>query len=215
MNCFIAVHHRLFRDGIILLLKESGLVDQFTDETDPSTALSILSSHKFDLIIIELVNVDNQLSDALGLDSIRSVRKIVGNTPIIAITNDLDYSLAKKAISLGASASISLKSTFDELRTAIESIRQGKTYISTELLNTSSTLPQVSDVTAIASLSKKQKEVLTHLARGESNKVISSEMNISTNTVKAHLNAIFKTLGVHNRTEALRVASRAGILPTD
>lgn len=215
MNCFIAVHHRLLRDGIMLLLKESGLVNQFTAEIDLKNSLSILTTQKFDIIIIELVNIDRNLCDTIGLDSIRSVKKAAKPVPIIAITNTLDYSLAEQAISLGASASISLKSTFKELKNAIESARQGGTYISSELLDTSTALTQMSDVTAIASLSKKQKEVLTHITRGESNKVISTQMSISTNTVKAHLSAIFRTLGVHNRTEALRVASRAGLLPHD
>ena len=68
-----------------------------------------------------------------------------------------------------------------------------------------------SDVSLLASLSDRQREVLTYLLQGKPNKTISSKMAISENTVKAHLSAIFRTLGARNRTEAVYFAARAGV----
>ena len=61
------------------------------------------------------------------------------------------------------------------------------------------------------SLSERQREVLRYLLQGKPNKTISSKLDISENTVKAHLSAIFRALGARNRTEAVYFAARAGV----
>jgi DNA-binding NarL/FixJ family response regulator len=62
-----------------------------------------------------------------------------------------------------------------------------------------------------SSLSDRQREVLTYFIQGKPNKTISEKLNISQNTVKAHLSGIFKALGASNRTEAVYFAARAGV----
>jgi DNA-binding NarL/FixJ family response regulator len=64
-------------------------------------------------------------------------------------------------------------------------------------------------------LTERQTEVLKQLCRGLSNKEISRALDLSEKTTKSHVTAIFKTLGVVNRTQAASVARRAGIVTTD
>jgi DNA-binding NarL/FixJ family response regulator len=65
----------------------------------------------------------------------------------------------------------------------------------------------------IEGLSDRQLQVLMKVVQGKANKVVAHEMNISEGTVKAHLSAAFRTLGVHNRTEAVFAAAKLGLTP--
>jgi len=144
-----------------------------------------------------------------------SIKHAAQAAPIIAVSDDIDLPIAQQALLLGASACVSKMSSYNELVKAIKIVKAGKSYLSPELKQ-SATKPasrhgDESNLDVVYSLSERQKEVLKHIARGTSNKGISIEMNISQNTVKAHLATIFKILGVHNRTEAFYFAARAGM----
>jgi len=106
-------------------------------------------------------------------------------------------------------------STHDELLDAIRLINAGGIYLP-PAAREGQTAPanygsRPSDIALLASLSKRQREVLMLLVQGKPNKTISTLMDISQNTVKAHLSAIFRVLGARNRTEAVYFAARAGV----
>lgn len=210
MKILFVADHTLFRDGVKLLLKQSNLLEQAEDANGLQAALTILGKERFDLILLDI-----KLRDAIGLDSLREIRKLDNKTPVITITDDEDFHLANQAIAHGASGYISKTSSSAELVDAISAAYAGKTYLAPDLsqhLNFGAPPnSEVSDISILASLSDRQREVLCHIARGSSNKAISAKMNISQNTVKAHLATIFKILGVHNRTEAFYFAARAGM----
>ncbi len=213
MNMLLIAQHTLFRDGLKLLLKNSNLLDLCEEAENLKSALVILNAKKFDLIFLDV-----KLKDAMGLDSLRSIKKITPTTPIIAVSDNADLQLAKQAMVLGASACVSKTSPYKELLKAIHAVRNGQRFLSLELIEQTAQPTGKnwgsSDLSVVSSLSDRQKEVLRHIAKGASNKGISIEMNISQNTVKAHLATIFKVLGVHNRTEAFYFAARAG-MPLD
>ena len=213
MNILLVANHTLFRDGIKLLLKGSHSTSQCEEANGLSKTLTILKSQVFDLILLDV-----KLKDAIGLDSMRGIKRAATQTPIIAISDEIDIHLANQAISFGASAYVSKTSSYTELQKAINAVHGGQIYLSREVTqhapDAHSFKKPASDISVLSSLSDRQKEVLKHIAKGSSNKGISLEMNISQNTVKAHLATIFKILGVHNRTEAFYFAARAG-MPLD
>ncbi|WP_210404764.1 response regulator transcription factor [Hahella sp. CCB-MM4] len=67
----------------------------------------------------------------------------------------------------------------------------------------------------VDSLSERQHEVLLNVIQGKSNKAIAKELRISEGTVKAHLSAAFRALGVRNRTEAVLMVAQLGITLTE
>ena len=106
-------------------------------------------------------------------------------------------------------------STHDELLGAIRLIVAGGIYLPAAVRDGQHAPAdhgsRPSDIALLTSLSKRQREVLTLLLQGKPNKTISTQMDISQNTVKAHLTAIFRVLGARNRTEAVYFAARAGV----
>lgn len=213
MKMLLVANQTLFRDGLKLLLQKSNLLTGVKEATTLNDALTILNTENFDLIVL-----DTQLRDAIGLVSLREIKRRENLTPIITITETPDAYLANQAIAYGATGHLSKTSSYVELEKAISAAKLGQVYLARDAtgnLNYGSPRQNsVSDISLISSLSDRQREVLRHLAKGTSNKAISLKMNISQNTVKAHLATIFKILGVHSRTEAFYFATRAG-MPLD
>lgn len=213
MNMLLVAHQNLFRDGIKLLLNESNLASDVKEATSLKEALNVLTGNDYDLILLDI-----QLPDTIGLDALREIKRQDKQTPVITITEETDAHLASQAIMFGAAGHICKTSRFDELVKAISAAKLGKVYmtstINEQLHHGRPIKNSASDVAIISSLSDRQREVLRHLAKGTSNKAISEHMNISQNTVKAHLATIFKILGVHSRTEAFYFVTRVG-MPLD
>ncbi len=174
-----------------------------------SAAELLMSQSDVDLVLLDL-----KLSDAVGVDSLLTLRKQAPDTSIIVLSGEQDPIVIRRCIDHGAMGFITKSATHDDLLNAIRLIIAGGVYLPREVMANaiySRNPEERSDVALLASLSDRQREVLTYLLQGKPNKTISSKMEISQNTVKAHLSAIFRTLGARNRTEAVYFAARAGV----
>lgn len=209
MYMLLVSDQTLFRDGIKLMLQKSKQLSKHKESSSLADSLSILNNEIFDLIVLDI-----KLKDAIGLDALKEIKRVSKQTPILTVTDELDLKLAQQAILFGSSGHISKCASYHDFKKAVNQTTGGHIYLSTELTEiengTVAQSKQASDISVLSSLSNRQREVLRHLGRGTSNKAISIEMNISQNTVKAHLATIFKILGVHNRTEAFYFITRAG-----
>lgn len=202
--------HTLFRSGLVHLLQSLLPPPEVVEAEDLTTAEALLDADS----AIDMVLLDLKLSDAVGVDSLLSLRKCTPDTPIIVLSGEQDPEVIRRCIDHGAMGFITKSATHTELLNAIQLILAGGVYLPKDVMKKSlyATPPQEkSDVALLASLSDRQREVLAYLLQGKPNKTISNNMDISQNTVKAHLSAIFRTLGARNRTEAVYFAARAGV----
>ncbi len=167
------------------------------------------SDSNFDLVLLDL-----NLTDSNGIEALLALRRQVPDTALVILSGEQDPDVIHSCIDNGAMGFISKAATHDELLSAIKLIVAGGVYLPREITSAyRNGQPKVekSDVALLVSLSDRQREVLALLVQGKPNKTISEKMNISQNTVKAHLSGIFKTLGAKNRTEAVYFAARAGV----
>ncbi|MFK8079711.1 MAG: response regulator [Granulosicoccus sp.] len=210
MKLLIVDDHTLFRSGLAHLLQSLSPQPVVIESADLSTAMQLLGEHHD----LDLVLLDLNLTDAVGVDSLLTLRKHSPEIPIIILSGEQDPQVIRGCIDNGAMGFITKSATHDELLSAIRLILKGGIYLPRDVTRHSAhgnLQPERSDVALLASLSDRQREVLTYLLQGKPNKTISSNMAISENTVKAHLSAIFRTLGARNRTEAVYFAARAGV----
>lgn len=161
---------------------------------------------------IDMVLLDLSLRDSNGVCSLLTLRKHAPTTSVVVLSGEDDPDVILTCIDAGAMGFISKAATHDEMLDALHLIVAGRIYLPKDVTraNLGSTSGR-SNVARLASLSDRQREVLTYLIRGEPNKIISEKLHISQNTVKAHISGIFKTLGASNRTEAVYFAARAGV----
>jgi DNA-binding NarL/FixJ family response regulator len=146
--------------------------------------------------------------------------------PVIIISAPDDPVLMHKMLYHGVAGFIPKASPQELIIRAIQHVLSGGTYIPPELIESGSRVSQEGGNQAallnrplslmesseiFSKLTHRQLEVLSLLAKGETNKNISRHLNVSENTVKVHVTAILKALGVSNRTQAVIVSKKLGV----
>ncbi|MCA9620563.1 MAG: response regulator transcription factor [Myxococcales bacterium] len=154
---------------------------------------------------VHLVLLDYHLPGVSGVDAFRRVqRSVAAGVPIVIITADIEASRVRRLLEAGAKGYILKASTAEVMLSALELVLAGGTYVPPEALLAAS--PDGPHLTA------KQREVLALLVQGQSNKEIAASLGASESTVRTHLSAIFRTLGVQNRAQAVRVTLHQKLL---
>jgi len=147
-----------------------------------------------------LILLDFQLPDAHGYSGLLKLQHLAGNVAIVVISAREDNRLVEAAKALGAAGFIFKSTPLDEIAVQLRRILTGHIHFPAGV-SASPTIAAARE--RITDLSPAQHSVLLALADGRSNKVIARDLDITEATVKAHLTAIFRKLGVTNRTQAL------------
>jgi DNA-binding NarL/FixJ family response regulator len=147
-----------------------------------------------------MVLLDLMLPDAYGFSGLMAVQQRLPRVPIIIVTARESETLVEAARAVGASGYLYKSLPLDVIAGRLREVDEGR-------LVFPPSSGAASDVTAIrariADLSSAQRTVLFALADGRSNKAIAFDLSVTEATVKAHLTAIFRKLGVSNRSQAL------------
>lgn len=159
-----------------------------------------------------LVLLDLMLPDIHGFAGLALMRALQPRTPIAIVTSRDEPAIARQALALGAKGFIGKGTKLEEIVAAIRVLLGGGQWFPNAMT------PKGDDVAEarlarFSELSLAQLKVLRRMADGLQNKQIAYELGIAEPTVKSHLVAVFKKLGVTNRTQAvlaLRAADREG-----
>jgi len=157
----------------------------------------------------DVILMDIEMPGLNGIEAVRRVRIADKKAQIIMITVFADNEHVLDAIRAGAAGYLLKKHISDRLPEAIRQVMQGESPMSPGIARMI-----INDMQQAANkspaneykLSSREKEILTHLAKGKSFKVISSQLNISIDTVRTHIKNIYEKLQVHTQTEAVSKA---------
>ncbi|OUS03290.1 hypothetical protein A9Q81_07880 [Gammaproteobacteria bacterium 42_54_T18] len=195
MKTIIADHHGLYREGLKSLLVKINTSVQ-TQEVDSVKQLDELLCSQSD---IRLVFVDLQIIEGSGLDYLKRFKMRWPNVDIALLSSENDVFTAREAISLGASGCLLKTESFFVLEQGIKLIMAGGVYVSERFISE----PTKEKARAILdTLTPRQKQVLELLSSGLSNKEIGGLLALAEGTVKAHVAALLRSIGVKNRTQA-------------
>ncbi len=144
--------------------------------------------------------------DLPGMKRVNGLRRLCDAWPaakILVIAEGCDRDMILEVLSAGSHGFIPKSSSAAELEHAIRSISEGHVFVSPSPIDEKSVdAAQSNGSAADTRLTARQKQVLDLVAAGKSNKQIANALGISEGTVKVHVNAAFRTLGVHNRVSA-------------
>ena len=210
MNILVVDDHPLFREGLQLLLSDLSDGLEFSGASGVNT-ITDEALNNADLILLDLYTADSR-----GLQSLSLVGDRNPKGSIVVVSSDDDYDLIRECIERGAAGFIPKSSEPSVLVAALKLILAGGIYLPPSCANDGLDYRGAeNDVYESSGLTRRQLHALLLVARGKANKSIADVMNISEGTVKLHLSAAFKTLGVRNRTEAVFALSRLGIRESD
>ena len=197
IRILIVDDHSLVRDGMEAILR---LESDFQDIAHASSCAEALTAVRADEP--DLVLLDRRMPEGDGFDLLGELRHIAPQTRVIMMTSSTTPSEVARSRALGAAGHLSKNIRHATLLRAIRAVLGGGTCFEAE----TTLLP------ATHTLSPRQCEVLEHLSRGLSNLEIGQILSIGENTVKDHIKAIFAKLGAANRSEAVTIGFKCGIL---
>ena len=203
MNVLIADDHPLFRDALRQVVAEA-LPDAAIVEAQNLQAASkcVASADDLDLILLDL-----NMPGVNGLSGLVDLRDQTPTTPIVVVSASEEANIIERAMVCGASGFIPKSLPKHVMVDAIGEIMAGKVFLP-QIGNmpppSAGDMPDV--LKRAATLTRKQRLVLSLIARGKSNKIIAYELDVTDTTVKAHVTAILRKLKVTSRTQAAIVA---------
>lgn len=218
MKFLVADDHELFLKGLELILigkfskAQIVLAHNYNEVFD-----RISKENDFDVILTDLAMPGDVWSNA-----IQKIHEKVPETPIIILSAIFDKEIVQKTIEIGVSGYLSKTSSHMEILEALDLVLSGGVYLPTDFLHTqqlendkllkglleATTTNKTSD----KHLTPRQKAVLECVSLGKSNKQIAYELGLTEGTVKLHITAILKILGVYNRTAAVIEAVKLGLI---
>jgi DNA-binding NarL/FixJ family response regulator len=212
MRILIVDDHALVRRGMSYVVKEGFPDAEVSEAGSAAAALVILRAQKVDLAL-----VDVRMPDLDGLDLLRSVKAEWPDIPVIMLSTYENAPYVKRALSDGASGYLLKDATPEDLSQAINVAMSG----SGNVLSPRVIQNLFDDAESNShngrrsefSLTQRENDILGLLSEGRSNRDIAQCLFLSEKTVKAHLAAIFRKLGVTNRTQAAMAAVSMGVGP--
>jgi len=213
IRILIAVGHKLFQEGLRLILKAEETFEIVGMVNNGLQAIDVISDLKPDIIILDIF-----LPEVSGIEVLASIKQKSPDTMALMITHARDEQAIIKAIRAGAKGYLSRNTNISEIIKAIQVVHQGEFWVQRKLVNRFINGDFMSEISAedsrqnkLDTLTPREQDVLRALVKGSTNKEIANELFISEKTVKSHLNQVFKKLNVSRRLEAILSAIKTGL----
>lgn len=202
MKILLVDDHELFRDGLKLVVQQiSDNVDIMECGSCAEAYQIIRENEGFDLILLDV-----DLPGISGMEGLGEFRALDPCAPIVFLSGSDDGDLIRRALDMGVMGYIPKTLGGEIIIQALQLVLKGGRYIPDRVL---ASPPPRSEI----ALTGRQKEILALLSQGKTNKEIARSLDITNNTVRVHISAIFQTLKVTNRTEAALAALQQGLVP--
>ncbi|MFN7110080.1 MAG: response regulator [Brevundimonas sp.] len=193
--------HVALREGVSAMIAREGDVVVVGEAGTGKEAITAFRALKPDVMLLDI-----QMPEGSGFEVIEAVREEFGAARIVILTTYEGDAQALRALKAGAAGYLLKSSLRKEMLDAIRAVHEGRRYVLAEIAH------EIAIHATEDPLSPREISILQLVADGSANKVIARRLTISEDTVKAHLRNIFTKLGVNDRTEAVTVALRRGII---
>jgi two-component system NarL family response regulator len=193
--------HRVVREGLSAMLGRQRDMEVVAQAATGEQAVELFRQHRPDVTLMDL-----QLPTMSGLDAIRAIRREDPGARIIVLTMYHGEEDIYRALQAGAATYLLKDAISDDLTTMVREVHAGNRPIP----------PNIAEVLAARaaqpSLSAREVEVVRLIAQGLRNKEIATALHITEETAKVHVRRVFAKLNVNDRTAAVRIAMRRGII---
>lgn len=208
MKILIADDHALFRDGLSLHLEKLSPKAVIMQAANFLQAVKIVQSTPD----LNLVIVDLDMPDMDWKEGLKTLRETMSDGRIVVVSASEDIYNIKKALEMKVDGYIPKRSDTKVLTSALHLIMEGGTYLPPSIVEQAAKIADNKTSRGGKLLTPRQNEVLKYVAEGMSNKQIAYKMSVSEATVKLHINALLRALGVTNRTQAVIIAQKRGLI---
>ena len=196
--------HSLLRTGVANIINQEPDLEVVAEAANGRDGIDAFLVHRPDVVLMDL-----RMPGMEGVEAVQQIRALDPHARVVVLTTyDADEDIAR-ALQAGAKAYILKDIAADALVTCIRDVLAGKTYLAP------AAAAKLAERVTQVQLTPRELAALQLMANGSSNKEIAVALKISERTVKSHLAHLFDKLQVTSRTEAVRVATRRGLVRFD
>lgn len=216
MNILLVDDHALFREGMRYVLQQLPEVSGILEAGNFPDALKLAEQHpELDLALLDL-----NMPGSEGPVSVKFFHQRYPHIPVVVVSGEEGRGIMEKAMNYGAMGFVCKSSSAPVMLGALSLVLSGGVYVPPQILrqpgiaveNDSDHKDGRSLNTNEFGLTPRQMQVLKHLAAGLTNKEIAETIHLAEGTVKIHVAAVYQTLRVNSRIEAVRVAEQLGLV---
>lgn len=201
IRVLIADDHEILRDGIVSVLSAVEEIQVAGEADSGDMAVTMFEKLRPDVTILDL-----KMPGMNGIEAIKAIRCIDSDARVLALTTYQGDVLAREVMLAGASGYLLKRGMHNELVDAVMNIANGFKHISVDVA------VDLGMHVDSALLSKRELEVLDLVSDGNSNKKISAMLGVSEETIKTHVKTILAKMRAKDRTHAVAIALRRGML---
>jgi DNA-binding NarL/FixJ family response regulator len=201
IRVFSVDDHPLLREGIAAIINSQPDMTLVAQASNGRDALQRFREHLPDVTLMDL-----RLPDMSGIDTVIAIRSEFADARIVMLTTFEGDAEIQRALKAGARGYVLKSIPPKELVDAIRQVHAGKKRIPPDVA------AHLAEHLTDETLTDREIEVLSHLAHGNRNRDIAERLFISEETVKVHMKHIMEKLGASDRTQAVAIAIRRGII---
>jgi DNA-binding NarL/FixJ family response regulator len=193
--------HPLVRKGVASILSHQADIELVAEADNGADALRLFRELRPDVVLMDL-----RMRDPDGIATTRAIRAEFPNARVIALTSyDGDQDIYR-ALEAGVRGYLLKESAYAEVDAAIRAVHAGRRLMPADVIE------RLAEHFPHIALTSRETEVLELVASGRSNKQIADKLGTAAGTIKMHVQNILDKLGADDRTQAVTIAIRRGIL---
>ena len=193
--------HPLLRDGISALIGNQTDMELVAEASTGREALELFRRHRPDITLMDL-----QMPEMSGIDAISAIRGEFPDARIIMLTTHAGDVQVSRALKAGARAYLVKGLLRKELLETIRAVYAGQKRVSSEVA------AEIAEHATDDALTPRETDVLRLVARGNANKAIADQLSLTEETVKSHIRSILAKLSANDRTHAVAIGLKRGII---
>ena len=217
LRIVIADDHTVLRVGLKAFLEEQAEPDcrVVGEASSGEECLELVAKLRPDLIVLDI-----SMAGMGGLETAIELRRRGSPVRILVLTQHGEGLVARRLLEAGANGYVLKSARGEELMVALRAVAAGGTYVDPRLAAEVIAArmpgaPPASDEEALARLTPRERQILTLVAQGRSNKEMAASLGVAVKTVMAHRANMMDKLGCHNRSKLVQLAIRTGLVPME
>jgi DNA-binding NarL/FixJ family response regulator len=200
LSVLIADDHALFRSGLKQLLSDELSASIVREAATFDAAVDILTAEAHDLVLVDL-----NMPGMSGAETLAALRDGFPDAKVAVVSATEERSEILAALAAGVHGFVPKSLPSNEIAAALKAVSEGRIFVPAAIgrRGAASTSARLAPPMTLESLTTRQRDVLGELMKGKASKEIARALDIAEGTVKIHLAAIYRTLGVRTRAEAI------------
>jgi two-component system, NarL family, response regulator LiaR len=206
IRILIVDDHVVVRQGLRIFLGLDPELDIVAEAADGAEAVELAHQHRPDVVLMDLL-----MPVMSGVEATATIRRELPDTEVLALTSVIEDTAVVEAMRAGAIGYLLKNTDAPQLRRAVKAAAAGQVQLSPQMA--AKLVTEMRALHTADQLTEREWDVLRLLTRGQSNKEIGQELQISETTVKTHVKNVLGKLGMPSRTQAALYAVRVGLVP--